>query len=182
MSEYTDEQLSAMSIEDRYAAIKEGIKRQYLLTRQINEMFDKPLTMLDLMERYYPDKKGTIKRMRTKFISEYAEIDMRKQEREEMRKHGIYYASVPEGMGFSVALPVCWLPCSKEKITRGVEKLREHVGGLLPVRLDNDSIIFPWFPFTTIRSQIELCTAFVQALIRDISADVDILKGMVPEG
>lgn len=149
----------------------------YKLNKQLTSSID----IFDLLEAYFPEKHNTIVRMRNKAYRELAEIGV-------LTADGTIdeEVAVPYRKLLNTHIPTNWFSCSPSKIIDAVEKLREEIDLLPPVKVVNEGaesdlfnvgecVSFPWFPYTETASHHELVGRFVQELIKDIENDVDII-------
>lgn len=94
--------------------------------------------------------------------------------------------AVPYRKLLSTYIPTNWFSCSPNTIIDAVDKLREEIDLIAPVKIVNEGmesdlfnvgecVSFPWFPYTETVSHQELVGRFIQRLIYDIENDVDVM-------
>ena len=141
------------------------------------------LSVYDLMLYYFPDRKGTISRIHKLDEKQRLEAYEKRLLRKEQQKWGYVFAGGDdENLYLSrmvVRIPVHWSGLSTDELDRKVNALRLHVSGIGEVEVMErgkadttfgvgESWIFSWFPFTTVQSQIYLCSEFIMKLIREL--------------
>lgn len=148
---------------------------------KLNKQFTSSLDIFDLLEAYYPEKHNTIVRMRNIAYRELGETDV-------LTADGTIdgEVAVPYRKLLNTHIPTNWFSCSPSKIIDAVEKLREEIDLIAPVKVVNEGVesdlfnvgeclSFPWFPYTETVSHLELVGRFIQELIKDIENGVDIV-------
>ena len=112
----------------------------------------------DLMLEMYPEKKGTINRLRNLERKQILEFEQKQKFNEE---HHIVTASSRELNSLDICIPHEWYPEQSELI-----KSRIEASGLGFVRITEKYMEFDWFPYTLVRTQCDLCGEFIQDIIR----------------
>ena len=148
---------------------------------KLNKQFTSSLDLFDLLEAYYPSKHNTIVRMRNIAYRELAETGVLTADGTIDGKVAVPYRKL-----LNTHIPTNWFSCPSSKIIDAVEKLREEIDLIAPVKVVNEGaesdlfnvgecVSFPWFPFTQTASHQELVGRFNQKLIDDIENDVDVM-------
>lgn len=147
---------------------------------KLNKQFTSSIDLFDLLEAYYPEKHHTIVRMRNAAYRELVETGV-------ISDDGmIEEVAIPYRKLLNTYIPVNWFSNPSSKIIDAVEKLREEIDLIAPVKIVNEGvesdlfnvgecISFPWFPYTETASHQELVGRFIQKLIDDIANDVDVM-------
>lgn len=156
---------------------KEIVFIAYKFNKQIASSVD----LFDLLEAYFPEKHHTIVRMRNTAYRELIEIGAIKEDGTFDGKVDMPYRKL-----LNTCIPVNWFSCPSKKIVDAVERLREEIDLIAPIKVVNEGaesdlfnvgecVSFPWFPYTGTASHCKLAGKFIQDLIKDIEEDVDIL-------
>lgn len=131
------------------------------------------MTVFDLMDIYYPDKKRTISRLRNmdKKANQEAENELAYR-----REHHIYPQN-PFDMRDWLS-EYAYATANEEENQRILQKLNQ-----LADDLKADKVVlkttesgypmfkFRWFPYTMVKSHFELCSAFVAKLVEKAAAN-----------
>ena len=112
----------------------------------------------ELMLEWYPEKKGTITRLQNLERKQLMEFIKQQKYYEE---HHIFTASPREPGSLDICIPLEWYPDLSELI-----KTRIEASGLVPVKITDKYMEFDWFPYTLVRTQCDLCSDFIQRVIR----------------
>ena len=141
------------------------------------------LSVYDLMLYYFPDRKGTISRIRKLDEKQRLEAYEKRLLRKEQQKRGYVYAGGDDENLFLsrmvVRIPAHWSGLSTDELDRKVNALRLHVSDIGEIEVIErgkaettfgvgESWIFSWFPFTTVQSHLNVCSEFVVKLIREL--------------
>jgi hypothetical protein len=133
------------------------------------------MTVFDLMDIYYPEKKRTISRLRTldKKANQEAEKEL------VYRRENHIYPQDPLMMRNWLS-EYAYATNNKEKNHRILKKLNELAAELKAdmVLLETTESGYPmfkfrWFPYTMVKSHFELCSAFVAKLVEKASSGED---------
>lgn len=148
----------------------------------MDESFPK-LSVYDLMLYYFPDRKGTISRIRKLDEKQRLEAYEKMLLRKEKEERGYVFAGRDdENLYLSrmvVRIPVYWSRLETDELEQKVNALRLCVSGIGEVEIiergktetmfeSGESWIFSWFPFTTVQSHLNVCSEFVMKLIREL--------------
>ena len=152
-----------------------------LTAYKLHKQFTSSIDLFDLLEAYYPEKHHTIVRMRNATYKELIETGTIKEDGTIDEEVAIPYRKL-----LNTCIPVNWFSCPSSKIIDAVDKLREEIDLIAPVKIVNEGmesdlfnvgecVSFPWFPYTETVSHQELVGRFIQRLIYDIENDVDVM-------
>lgn len=102
---------------------------------KLHKQFTSSIDLFDLLEIYYPEKHHTIVRMRNAAYRELIETGTIKEDGtidEEV--------TVPYRKLLNTCIPVNWFSCPSSKIIDAVEKLREEIDLIAPVKIVNEGV------------------------------------------
>lgn len=141
------------------------------------------LSVYDLMLYYFPDRKGTISRIRKLDEKQRLEAYEKMLLRKEQEKRGYVFAGGDEKNLYLsrmvIRIPAYWSSLTTDALERKVNALRVCVSGIDAVEIIErgkaetmfavgENWIFSWFPFTTVQSHFNVCSEFVMKLIREL--------------
>lgn len=125
-----------------------------LIAYKLHKQLTSSIDLFDLLEAYYPEKHHTIVRMRNIAYRELIETGTIKEDGTIDEEVAIPYRKL-----LNTYIPINWFSCPSSKIIDAVEKLREEIDLIAPVKVVNEGVesdlfnvgecvSFPWFPYT----------------------------------